>query len=154
MRHAEASWDAETDRERPLSERGAAAACLMGETIASRGCRLQLIVSSPAKRALQTATLFAETPGVDCEVVFDERIYEADRRTLLEIAARLSDALDSVMLVGHNPGFEEFASVLAGSVYHLSAGDVAWFELEKDSWEDMAKCGCKLVQIFESQHFR
>jgi len=116
MRHAKSSWDNSdlADFDRPLNDRGEAAAPFMGELIAGRGLAPEEIVSSPAKRALQTATLVKESGGIEAPIRLDERIYEAGAQTLKQVASEFRDELDIMMMIGHNPGFEELARLLIG----------------------------------------
>ncbi|HTH51362.1 MAG TPA: histidine phosphatase family protein, partial [Pyrinomonadaceae bacterium] len=100
LRHAKSSWkDADlADFDRPLNERGRRAAPFMGRLMKERGFDIELIVSSPAKRARKTANLFLETSGFETAVLQDPRIYEASPNTLMYVAAETDDRFTSVML--------------------------------------------------------
>lgn len=116
VRHGKSSWDSAVtgDFERPLAGRGLRDAPRMARRLIRRGRLPQVFVSSPAKRALQTAMIFAEEMGQSPERVIEEpRIYEASAQTLLEIVQQQHDSWDCVMLVGHNPGFTQLAQQLA-----------------------------------------
>lgn len=136
VRHAKSSWDdpALSDFERPLNGRGESAAPFMGEVLSLRGYSPQLIVSSPAKRAARTAILVKEASGVDAEVRFDDRIYEASPNTLRQVVAGFSDSLDSVMLVGHNPGMEGFLRFLTCRLEPMPTAALAVIDLAIDGW--------------------
>ena len=110
LRHAKSSWtDIDlADFDRPLNERGLDAAPFMGRYLAEEGHMPDAIVSSPAKRARETAELVKEHSGFEPEIGFDERIYEASPNTLRVVASELPDHVDSAMIVGHNPGVEGF----------------------------------------------
>jgi phosphohistidine phosphatase len=103
-RHAKSSWtDPQlADFERPLNERGLAAAPFMGKFMRDSGHVPDKIVSSPATRARQTAELFKEGGSFTPEIEFDGRIYEASPRAWREIVSELPDSAKDVMLVGHN----------------------------------------------------
>ena len=137
MRHAEASCDAPTDLDRPLNERGVAAARSMGVTVAARGFCPQQLISSPAKRAMQTAAVFAESAGLAIEIALDERIYEAIPQTLFGITNRFSDEFETAMIVGHNPGFEGFIALLTGESQQMRAGAIAVINLKAGYWADV-----------------
>ena len=136
MRHAEAAWDSENDFERPLNERGISTARSMAKAVAARGYYPQHIVTSPAKRSFETAVLLNKRMHLDLKVSLDVRIYEAMPQTLLEIAADFSDQFDSVLMVGHNPGFEGLIAFLTGSLQAMQAGSVAVIELKIERWKD------------------
>ena len=116
LRHAKSDWehsDIESDYERPLASRGVKAAKKMAELIEEQDLIPELIISSPAKRALTTAKLI-ETQIGDVEVEENEDIYDADLNTLLNVVHSLPDDIDRIMLVGHNPGFEDLTNALSG----------------------------------------
>ncbi|OUJ75782.1 SixA phosphatase family protein [Hymenobacter crusticola] len=118
MRHAKSSWDFDdlTDKERPLNNRGREDAPLMGQALAKRTIHLDLLVSSPAVRAMSTAALVAHEvnyPPNQIEVV--ERIYRAEVLDMLDIVRSLPDPADSVLLVGHNNTLTDFANLLSPS---------------------------------------
>ena len=117
LRHAKSSWKepCETDRDRPLNERGKRDAPEMGRRLAEGRFLTDAVLSSPAKRARKTARLVAEEIGFPSgEIIIEEGIYEADVGDLLEIVRSLDETLSRVLLVGHNPGFTEFANYLTG----------------------------------------
>ena len=136
LRHAKSSWDDPNlaDFDRPLNPRGLATAPFMGELIARRELQPDEIVSSPAKRAMQTALLVKESAGIDTSLRFDERIYEASPKSLLQVSSELSDELGSAMLVGHNPGFEGFIGFLTGKVEPMPTAALAVIDLNIKTW--------------------
>lgn len=114
LRHAKSAWESATDFDRPLAPRGERDAPRMGRWILDRGLVPDRILSSPARRARQTARLVAEAVGFDrLEVEFDDRIYGAGVEELLEILGGIEGG--RVLLVGHNPGLELLVDRLAGS---------------------------------------
>ena len=136
MRHAKSSWlDAElSDFDRPLNQRGRLAAPFMGRYIAEHGYVPQAIVSSPAKRARETAELVKANAGFDPEIRFYERIYEASPNALRQVVSEFSDSLASAMLVGHNPGVEAFIRHLTGQIEPMPTAALAVIDLDIDSW--------------------
>lgn len=141
LRHAKSSWHDEslTDFERPLNERGLGAAPFMGEYMRRQGLTPEVIVSSPAKRARQTAELVRKAARIEPDIIFDKRIYEADVSTLLEVVAQFPAAPDKVLLVGHNPGFEALLNHLTGERQHLSTAALAEILLPIDEWSDATR---------------
>jgi len=149
MRHAKSSWDDSdlADFDRPLSDRGEAAAPFMGELIAARGLAPEEIVSSPAKRALQTATLVKESGGIEAPIRLDERIYEAGAQTLKQVASEFRDELDIMMMIGHNPGFEGFVSFLTGRQESMPTAALAVIDLDIDKWSDVKNGEGDLIEV-------
>jgi phosphohistidine phosphatase len=139
LRHAKSSWNEPdlSDFERPLNRRGLEAAPLIGETMKKNQFQPDLIVSSPAKRAAQTANLVKEAAEIGGEIRFDERIYEASPARLLEIISEQNEKTDSVMLVGHNPGFEGLVRALTGETHSMPTAALAVIDLQTDKWSEV-----------------
>ena len=120
LRHAKSSWDnpALADFDRPLAKRGQKAAPRMGAEIAALDLRPDLILCSSAQRTRETLDLVLATwPGAPPTVVYDEAIYMASPTELIAELRRLAVTAQKparVMVVGHNPGLEELAGLLAG----------------------------------------
>ena len=149
LRHAKSSWDdaSLSDFERPLNERGLNTAPFMGEVITRRGYTPAVVITSPAKRAATSAELVKESAGLNAELRSDHRIYEASPNTLRTVAAETDDDVESVMLVGHNPGMEGFVRYLTGKVEPMPTAALAVIELSIDSWKALdADCGV-IVEI-------
>lgn len=109
--HAESGAAGQSDAERPLSLRGEAEAEAAGRWLAQHACRPLRVVCSPARRTRETAERVLEAVGF-IETRIDERIYNATPGALLQVIEDHADG-DCLMLVGHNPGFEELAALLA-----------------------------------------
>ena len=142
VRHAKASKGdpGMRDRDRALDERGQRDAPKMGKRLAKREMRPDLIVSSPALRALATAQLIAEALGVRAaEIKVDERLYATNPATLLGIIQELDDTLKRVMLVGHNPEFSELAHRFSSEITEMPTCSVAEFEFASTAWSDVGK---------------
>ena len=110
LRHAKSAWDtdAPADYERPLSGRGVRDAPRMGHWLAEHGLAPDAILCSPARRARETGRAVCEAAGVeDVPVVFDDRIYGATLGELVRVLGDARPAARRLLLVGHNPGFEE-----------------------------------------------
>lgn len=136
LRHAKSSWKDSTlqDFDRPLNGRGREAAPLVGRLMRKRKLRVDLILSSPAARARQTASLVKESAGLDAELLYDERIYEADAARLIEVVAQASESADALMLVGHNPGMEELLTLLTGESRSVQTATLACISLDVEKW--------------------
>ena len=136
VRHAKSSWDdvALTDKERPLADRGKRDAPMMGKRLAKRQVRPDLILSSPARRALSTAEIIAKELNYRAEdIVVDDRLYATEAETLLGVIGDLSDKLKCVMLFGHNPEFTDLAHRLSNEPALMPTCAVAQFTFESTS---------------------
>ena len=136
LRHAKSSWKDPglQDFDRPLNGRGREAAPLVGKFIRGRKLRVDLIVSSPAERARQTAALVKESARLSAEVLYDERVYEADAARLVEVVAQADESADALMLVGHNPGLEELLTFLTGESRRMQTAALACVALDVEKW--------------------
>lgn len=136
LRHAKSSWK-ETglqDFDRPLNGRGRETAPVIGRFIRKRKLRVDLLLSSPAARARQTAALVKESSGINAELLYDERIYEADAARLLEVVSQVAESADAIVLVGHNPGMEELLTFLTGEERHMPTAALACVALDVEKW--------------------
>lgn len=116
VRHAKSSWKDPglPDHVRPLNKRGRRDAPMMGRRLAEQGPPVELIVSSPAVRAAETAeAMAAEMEYPWDEIVMDDELYEADCAEILMVIERQDDWFDHLMLIGHNPGLTELVNSLA-----------------------------------------
>lgn len=143
LRHAKSSWNDPNlaDFDRPLNDRGREAAPFMGEVIARKHFLPDAILSSPAKRAMQTANLVKEAAGANAVISYDERIYEASPQALRQIISELDEDKESAMIVGHNPGMEGFIKFLTGANEPMPTASFAAIDLKIDKWEKLA-AGC------------
>lgn len=150
LRHAKSSWkdDSLKDFDRPLKKRGREAAEQIGQFLAAEkvvssagkaAALAPLVISSPAARARETTALVLKSAGLKFEPRFDERIYEADVRTLLEVVASIPDKATTALLVGHNPGFENLLSYLTADDRHMPTAALAKIEFEAGSWSEVAE---------------
>lgn len=139
LRHAKSSWDDSSlaDFDRPLNDRGKTAAPFMGRIMAERDLHPDVILSSPAVRARETASLVKKAGKLDAEIRFEERIYEASPPTLKQVVAGIDDEFRSAMIVGHNPGMEGFIRLLTGRLEAMPTAALAIIDLDIARWEDI-----------------
>ena len=117
VRHAKSDWGdfSLADFDRPLNQRGLKDAPAMGARLRDRGEVPEVIICSPALRAHTTAKLFAKELGyAEDALVLEPSIYEAPVSALLDVVRRLDEGVSHAMMVGHNPGSEQFVSFLLG----------------------------------------
>ncbi|WP_029048407.1 histidine phosphatase family protein [Cupriavidus sp. amp6] len=140
VRHAKSSRDDPSlpDRERPLDDLGQRDAPEMGKRLAERKVKPDLLVSSPAVRALATAHLIADELGyARKDIAIDDRLYASSADELLAVVRALDKKLGSVMLFGHNPEFTDFAQRLSGEITDMPTCAVARFRFDTKAWADV-----------------
>lgn len=144
LRHAKSSWDNpnQTDFERPLNKRGREAAPLMGRYISENDVRPDVIISSPATRARETAELIIDASELKSELRFDQRIYDATWLDLLKVIAGIENEIESALLIGHNPGFEETVFRLTDEKVIMPTAALVKIELNIERWNETSElCG-------------
>ncbi len=112
VRHAktEPAYDGQEDWDRALEARGQRDAPEMGKRLKDRGFKPDKVLSSPAVRALTTATIMVRELGISAgNVIQDERLYLASPKDMLRVIQELGGNAPHLMLFGHNPGITEFA---------------------------------------------
>ena len=151
LRHAKSSWrESElADHDRPLNKRGKRDAPRMGELIRADGLLPDLVLTSSARRALTTAELVAEASGYDGEIQVSRDLYAAGPEEFIEALCALPDALDTVLVVGHNPGLEELVETLTEEAPAMPTAALAQITLDIERWADLEKEGAgKLVNLW------
>jgi len=115
LRHAKSSWaDASlADIDRPLATRGRSAAPKMGQYMKDKRLIPDAVLVSGASRALETWDLIRPVLG-EPRVRVEKNLYMATPDMMLAWLRQLDNDVDAVMMIGHNPGFEELARGLAG----------------------------------------
>jgi phosphohistidine phosphatase len=146
LRHAKSTWDdpVARDFDRPLNPRGRRAARTVGTEMRALGLTFDKVLASPARRVMETVDEVEQAYG-RLATAYDERLYLAGTAALLEIIHDTSDAVERLLLVGHNPGLEELALLLArdGSLkgevsIKYPTATVAEIALPADRWADVA----------------
>ena len=150
FRHAKTERESGTGRDfdRRLAERGRQDAPRIGEEIRKLGLDYDLVLSSPAARAAETA----EMAGLSAR--FDDRIYDAATEQLLTMVQQVGDEVSRLMMVGHNPSFERLASRLIGQHVEMPTGALIEIVLPIDSWSETADGGGRLVRQINPKELR
>lgn len=142
VRHAKSDWGNAglADFDRPLNKRGHANAPEMAERLVKQQIVPELIVSSPALRALTTAKYFAEVWGIPSDSILQEsEIYEANVKSLLTVITNFDNQFNQIALFGHNPGLTDLANYLSnGHIYNMPTSSVVIIEFPFDNWEEIS----------------
>lgn len=158
LRHGKSDWsNGVPDYDRPLKNRGKRGAQRIGNWLWQQAMRPDLIVSSPANRALTTAQKSCKAMGFATELIqHDNRIYAASQTDLLAVLADVNRRFDRIMLVGHNPGLEDLLVFLADSVPFSSDGKLlptatlARLHMP-DNWQQLTSGCAKFDQIVRAR---
>jgi phosphohistidine phosphatase len=137
VRHAKSSWDDPelADADRPLSGRGRRSARKMGRRLAKRSADPDLVLSSPAVRALKTARIIARRLDYSRrKVLVSPRLYACSADELLHTVRTLDDRFRTVLIVGHNPEITAFARRFCARITHMPTCAVARFTFDLTSW--------------------
>jgi len=122
LRNAKSSWKHPDlgDHDRPLNKRGKGDAPLMGRLLKREDLVPDIIISSTSLRARATAEAVAKASSFDGEIVLNKSLYAAGPEAYLGVIHALSDEYVRVLIVGHNPGWEELVELLTGEIHLLS----------------------------------
>ena len=150
LRHAKSSWDDPdlADYDRPLNDRGRKAAPFMGDVMQRNGFVPDVILSSSAARARETAMLVKAEAASNAEIEYEDRIYEASPQTLLQVSSAIDNVHESAMIVGHNPGIEGFIRFLTGKLESMPTAALAVVDLDISKWEQIDAESGRLRKIF------
>jgi phosphohistidine phosphatase len=156
IRHAKSNWDNPDldDCDRPLNKRGQKDAPRMGKRLKEKGITPDIMLSSPAERALATCLAIAKVLEFDKTKIKTERkLYHASEEGILSIIQNLKDSpRDSeevVLLFGHNPGLTEFAnSLLNQTIDNIPTCGIVAAELPVKRWQDVS-FGCGKMDFFD-----
>ncbi|ACI98948.1 SixA phosphatase family protein [Rhodospirillum centenum] len=161
LRHAKSAWDDATleDHDRPLAPRGRRACATMAKYLGERKGgppRLDLVLCSTARRARETLEGVLPAWPVAPETVHEAGLYLCGTDALLDRLRALPETVGAVMLVGHNPDFQELALTLAGTGdpaalaavrEKLPTGGFIALELPDGPWSGLSPRGGRLVEF-------
>ena len=153
LRHAKSSWKDEKlkDIDRPLKRRGEEDAVVIGKVLTVAELVPQVILSSPAKRAKQTAELVVSEAKFKGELRFVDAFYMGEPENYLGELKELPDEIERVMIIGHNPGLEALLQLLDGKVNSLPTGSLAYLVLDIKHWSDLTKSTVgELISFWEA----
>lgn len=139
MRHAKSSWaeSSLSDHDRPLNTRGMRDAPRMGEHLVRMGLVPDLIVTSTAERARDTALTVQETCGSAAEVMEARALYHGGVASYVSVLRAVDGVHRQVLVVAHNPGAEDFVTAMTGEHVEMKTATIAHISLPIDSWEEL-----------------
>jgi phosphohistidine phosphatase len=139
LRHAKSSWNEPSlrDFDRPLKKRGREAAERTGMRLAEEKLNNPIVICSPAVRTRETAEIVLKSANLQVEQRFDERIYDASLRELVQVVSEIPDEKEAAIMIGHNPGFEELLAFLNGEQRRMPTCALAKIKFGDVSWKDV-----------------
>lgn len=147
-RHAKSSWKYPDlhDHDRPLLEKGKKRTRKVINFLRNHEAQPELILSSTAKRAAETATFYASGCGVAAEnLIFEAALYQTSREMLFSYLANISNQIQSLMIVGHNPAMTNFANhFLHEPIDWLPTSAVVGLQIDTENWSGIAAAHCRL----------
>lgn len=142
VRHAKSSWDNMTlsDKDRPLNARGLKDAPYMAHKCNTSSLAIDLIISSPANRALTTAQFFHKEYQIKTDIVLHNFLYHGDIEDYEEALSLVDDGFEQVAIFGHNPGLTYLVNQLKGADYidNVPTCGVVVAEIDIDHWSDFS----------------
>ena len=141
VRHAKSSWEYAglADDQRPLLQKGVNKTLKIARYLQKNNISADLMISSHAVRALETARIIAEFIGYPEEkIIISPAVYHGGSDQLYSELFSLSDDIDSVMLFGHNPTFTSFANhFLDDKIEWLPTSAIVCINFETGQWTDI-----------------
>ena len=159
IRHAKSSWKDMSlrDFDRPLNKRGKRDGPFMSKKLQEFGVQPDVIISSPANRAITTATHFAKALAISPQdIVQESAIYEAYASTVLKIVQGQSDNWQTILVFGHNPAFTMIANSFKGGAYidNVPTCGIVKVEAKVDKWKKFTpENGLVKAFYFPKQYF-
>lgn len=149
VRHAKSSWDSSitNDRERPLNERGFRDAQFMAEKFLERQITPDVILSSPALRAITTSKYFAEKLNfLDNSIFVEEDIYNKGTGNILKLINKLDNSINKCMIFGHNPEITELSTFFSMDIFaHVPTCGIVCLVFNANDWEELTSFQAKVT---------
>lgn len=137
--HAEQPFG-KNDMERKITRQGQEKVAEVATLMKKDGTVLQQVCCSTADRTRETLALFLETIGQQPPVEFNDEVYEASLKTLLQVIGATAETVDSLLLVGHNPGLSYLVEYLLDErFYGMDPGDLVRIDFENQNWATIGK---------------
>ncbi len=151
IRHGKSSWDHQglDDIDRPLAERGILNAEDMAKRLAHKGLIPELLVSSPASRAMNTALIMARFWMLKpAALQIHEPLYDAFISNIEQVVSGISSEVQSLAIFGHNPSWTAYANqFLRRPLDNLPTAGVVVVTLESDNWKGLGRGQVKDVHV-------
>ncbi|MDX2002696.1 MAG: histidine phosphatase family protein [Chitinophagales bacterium] len=143
VRHGKAAWRHQemNDHERPLKKKGREETAFISQHLAQKGVRPGLLVTSPAKRALQTAEILAQDLEIHPDnLMINISLYNSSHEELLAVILGLPNEYNEAMLISHDPEIANIASFLTNSVFEkIPTAGVVCISFPTNTWHTISQ---------------
>ena len=149
MRHAKSSWTsgAATDHLRPLNKRGRREAPRVGARLQDLGWLPDLVIASDSERTRETwQRMKAEFPH-SIEQRFSRAFYPGGLSAITNECSMLTEDVSTLLVLGHNPGWEDAVSGLCGEWVRMTTANAALLESDADDWAQAIEATWELVEV-------
>ena len=138
MRHAKSSWSsgASTDHERPLNERGRGDCPRIARRLVELDWQPEFILSSDSQRTRETAAGMSGLWTRPVPVEFVRSLYHAGYDELAEGVSIVPAEVTTLLVLGHNPGWQEVVLMLTGQSVEMKTGTAALLQGSGESWAE------------------
>ena len=140
VRHAKSDWNTPSlgDFDRPLNDRGKRDAPVMAQRLLDKKIKIDAFISSPAKRAKKTATVFAEAyDKKKDDILFIDDLYGAEENVFYNVIADVSNKFDHIAIFSHNPGITGFANLISNTrIDNIPTCGVFAIKVDAGKWSD------------------
>ena len=149
MRHAKSSWTsgAATDHQRPLNKRGRRAAPLIGARLQELGWIPDLVIASDSERTRETWSRMRTEFPTAIEERHNRAFYHGGLNDIKSACAKLLDDVDTVLVLGHNPGWEGAVAELGGQWQRMTTANAALLESGAETWAEAMAGEWMLVDL-------
>jgi phosphohistidine phosphatase len=151
IRHGKSSWDDDRldDIDRPLAGRGLRNSETMANRLLERGQLPELILTSPANRALNTALIMSRIWGLEKDSIqVHDELYMAYVSEISQVVATVPDEITRLAIFGHNPSFTLYANTfLDKPLDNLPTAGVVIVTLVSNSWAGIGESQVKKTFI-------
>ena len=156
LRHGKSDWsgDHDADHDRPLAPRGKKDARLIGEWVAKHGLEPQLVMTSTATRARETAERAADAGDWKAPIVTRRELYLCPPRVVLDAVSEVDNELGSVLVAGHEPTLSGAIELLSGARVEFVTAALARIEVPVSSWRDLGLANGRLVFLLPPRLLR
>ena len=140
LRHAKSSlkYGDIPDHERPLNKRGKKQGPEMGILLKQLQLVPDYVISSTAKRAVDTAKSVAEFCGYKGKISHDSLLYQASAEQYAKVLSVVPDDYHRILIVGHNPAVEDLVEKLTNMIEMMKTCSLAQIDINAKSWRDLA----------------